>query len=617
MKQLFLLVCLLAASLAQAQNAVGPVSITSSQCATISTQGRATVAILVSGTWTGTLQPQVIIQGQSAVNAQVTPSTSTTSQSTITANGAFTAVVSGYDTFQVCGNTVASGTATIYLNGATVSSVGRATPAGGGAGLSSNNTFTGTNTFNQAVTAPSFTNGVARRVTSVLSGVGGTNGSLTTSGAASEVAVRNISAIPVTPTRYRFRIRNYSVKQNLVGGGPLTGTGIWIGSPAYNASGDNRWIGNFSGAPTQVVNAFTLDASANEFVSAWVTNTTAITARVPFVVSTGYSNAGGGGAVAVYSDAVGGISFIGVGASTTANATGAPSSLTPNKWSYFDTRLEYEYTTAVDGSGNPAVPVGVFVGDSITLGMTGLATADLGQHETYPGSAGLARGFAAINMGVNSAKTSDWLNVNSVYWTRFDLATTVPDFGAILIGINDVTTSVTAATMEANILTIIGELNTLGVTKVYLGTILPDGWNSPISVGGSTVTNTSKTVTVGTTLGLAANMPITGTGIPASTTITSIDSPTQVTISAAGTATNAALTLSAGATGVPTAAQEAVRLAVNQWIRSLPDGVIAVWDFDKALAVSAMPGTADPAYISIYPHPDPGGYQRMAQIVRF
>lgn len=114
MKKLLIL-ALLCALPAFAQ--VGPVNITSTQCAVISAGNRvSTVAINVSGTWSGTLQPQVTIQGQSAANVQVTPSTSSTAQSTITGNGVFTASVSGYDTFQLCGNTVGSGTAVIYLN---------------------------------------------------------------------------------------------------------------------------------------------------------------------------------------------------------------------------------------------------------------------------------------------------------------------------------------------------------------------------------------------------------------------------------------------------------------------------------------------------------------------
>jgi hypothetical protein len=51
-----------------------------------------------------------------------------------------------------------------------------------------------------------------------------------------------------------------------------------------------------------------------------------------------------------------------------------------------------------------------------------------------------------------------------------------------------------------------------------------------------TTTNGSAVVTMASTTGLSAGMPITGTGIPASTTILSVDSATQITLSANATA---------------------------------------------------------------------------------
>jgi hypothetical protein len=98
----------------------GPFSITSSQCVTIGvSSSTATIGIQVTGTWTGTLQPEIAISGQAAANTQVIPSTSSTPQSTITANGIYTASVAGASLFLLCGNTVSSGTAVVFLNGST------------------------------------------------------------------------------------------------------------------------------------------------------------------------------------------------------------------------------------------------------------------------------------------------------------------------------------------------------------------------------------------------------------------------------------------------------------------------------------------------------------------
>lgn len=95
--------------------AFGPYTLTGSQCAAVAVSKRATAAYQISGAWTGTIQPQVSIQGQPAVNTQATPANSTTRQSTITANGAFFTAVPGYTVFLLCGNTI-TGTATIYIN---------------------------------------------------------------------------------------------------------------------------------------------------------------------------------------------------------------------------------------------------------------------------------------------------------------------------------------------------------------------------------------------------------------------------------------------------------------------------------------------------------------------
>lgn len=129
---LLALLCLLPIT-AKAQ--VGPIVITAttSPCATIGVGPKgAQVAITVTGTFSGTLQPELSLQGQAAANTQVTPSTSSTAQSTITAAGTFFTVnVAGADTFLLCPTAFASGTATVYLNISTASAKGG---GGGGSG---------------------------------------------------------------------------------------------------------------------------------------------------------------------------------------------------------------------------------------------------------------------------------------------------------------------------------------------------------------------------------------------------------------------------------------------------------------------------------------------------
>src|SRR5580698_7524285 len=97
----------------------GPFTINSTtgthSCAAVSLamDSSATVGISVGPTtFSATLTPSVSIGGQGASNVQVTPSNSTTAQATITANGIYQAPAAGYEYFQLCATSYASGTAT-------------------------------------------------------------------------------------------------------------------------------------------------------------------------------------------------------------------------------------------------------------------------------------------------------------------------------------------------------------------------------------------------------------------------------------------------------------------------------------------------------------------------
>lgn len=120
----------------------GPFNITatspaSAACApiTVSANSSGSVKIVVSGTWSATLQPQEVVAGQSPVNINVTPSGSLTPQGTITANDVYTVLskdVAGADSIQVCATAYTSGTAVVNLNASTAS----AGLGGGGSGSS-------------------------------------------------------------------------------------------------------------------------------------------------------------------------------------------------------------------------------------------------------------------------------------------------------------------------------------------------------------------------------------------------------------------------------------------------------------------------------------------------
>lgn len=113
-----------------AQTTSGPFSLTGTDCIYVSVDGQSQAAMYVSGTWSGTIQPKASISGQAGANLQVVPSTSSTAQSTITANGLYTATVAGFQTFVLCGNTV-TGTATVYFSVTQRSASGRGSSGGG------------------------------------------------------------------------------------------------------------------------------------------------------------------------------------------------------------------------------------------------------------------------------------------------------------------------------------------------------------------------------------------------------------------------------------------------------------------------------------------------------
>jgi hypothetical protein len=185
-----------------AQNS-GNITSNQSVCIGVSAE-HSTVAVQVTGTWTGTLQPQVAVQGQAATNSQVVPSTSTTPAATITGNGVYYANVGGLSQFCILGNTVASGTAVIYLN--VSKGVNASTLGGGGAGsgtvtntggnLTLNSVVLGAGTNDTKVSTGITTNGASE----LDLGVAGTNGVLGLKGLTSGTATITAPAVAGTST---------------------------------------------------------------------------------------------------------------------------------------------------------------------------------------------------------------------------------------------------------------------------------------------------------------------------------------------------------------------------------------------------------------------------------
>lgn len=197
MKRIILLVFLLA-GLARAQTSSS--TITASTCMQINVYGKGSVGINVknSGTaWSGTIQPQVIIDADpngTTGNATVTPSTSSTAQATITANGTYYASVAGANYFQLCGNTVTN-IAAIIMTPVPLSANRN---AGTGSGSVTSVTFTGDGTVLSSTPSAAVT--TSGTVTAALATAGGGTvlGNNTTSTAAPTYTVAPVLGIPGT-----------------------------------------------------------------------------------------------------------------------------------------------------------------------------------------------------------------------------------------------------------------------------------------------------------------------------------------------------------------------------------------------------------------------------------
>lgn len=94
-------------------------TITSTQNVSISTQGTGTTLFNVTGSWAGTLVFEASVDGTNFVAAKAVAKypTATPGVSSTTTNGQWAIATGGLNTFRVRGNTVASGTATIWLEG--------------------------------------------------------------------------------------------------------------------------------------------------------------------------------------------------------------------------------------------------------------------------------------------------------------------------------------------------------------------------------------------------------------------------------------------------------------------------------------------------------------------
>jgi lysophospholipase L1-like esterase len=288
--------------------------------------------------------------------------------------------------------------------------------------------------------------------------------------------------LPVTTTQWRLKIANkgaLSDVQRTLGGSPQF-TGAWYGDPSFAANllANDRWGGDFTSTPAQVIASSALNADGSDWWSPWVTDPTKqFTAGRLHALSYGHNSPG----ASRYWDPVAALTVNAAGASAGAGAVSMASLGAPGTASALDIRLEYEFVTT---GGPGGVRHLVTIGDSITRGFVQSAS-DIWAHESWPGQVGLRDGIAVTNIGVGTSQAGvgasgdliGWSGGTGTEWrwTRADLTTTPPDMAIIKLGFNDVLANDgrTAATIQGNIKTVIDRVRALGIKRVYLATLIP------------------------------------------------------------------------------------------------------------------------------------------------
>lgn len=315
-----------------------------------------------------------------------------------------------------------------------------------------------TNPFQKYVVGASPIN--TRRSTLVLGGDG--DSGLQT---VADHAWRAGFTLPVTPTRYRFKIANNNCLTNVRNPGVINVSGIWIGKP--NVGAEAAWQGDFTVTPKQVVGAVTVDPAANgtEYVSPWITNGGEIVINQFQGFSIGATTA-----VQLEGGVSPGLRWATAGSAASAGTAAVPTGALSIYSPLLDIRMEYEFV----GSNQ----IGLFIGTSITNGVksaqvftANIPIGHMGPDDAYPIMSGMRNGFCNINGGIGGVQTATWVNTAGLCWTRFDLTTCTPDYAVIDLGINDAAVGLLPlATFQANIRTIIAYLQSLGIYKILICT---------------------------------------------------------------------------------------------------------------------------------------------------
>jgi lysophospholipase L1-like esterase len=428
-----------------------------------------------------------------------------------------------------------------------------------------------------------------------------TNPNNGTAVAARDVTERFLVRNPTSTTKWRVRIANRN--RTTVMTTPVTITGLYVGSPAFEAANPYRWNGNFTAAPTQVWAGGSVPTDGTDLTSPWITSVN-FAAGVDMLLSLGFTCPNSGSGVIV-DQSIQSWMVTSSGSSQVGNQTltGAAISVNP----YLDIRIEF-YTT-------DSAPIGLFLGDSITKGYgdgdVQAARQGCNVHEAWPGAAGLKGRFNFINSGYEGTKASDFVTFTDWTWQRIDFATTVPDFAVIAFGTNDASAGQSASTIIGNVITIMDKVASLGIKKIYLATITPRGFTTAgnltaaANISDTTITSSvsfAATATIQINVGRSQEQKV----------VTSVSGtgPYTITVPALTKAHPGPTTFAPGAQVIGD--KELTRQGYNESVRQLFHGAAGVIDFDAVLASAHGSTTPDVRLMSAdLLHPMRAGYALM------
>lgn len=286
----------------------------------------------------------------------------------------------------------------------------------------------------------------------VSAGGGSTDTTLGVGGAGA--TVRNVVRVPVPTTKWRLRIRNYNMRDDIANSGVVDFTGVWVGETEIASTG---WNGKFAAAPTQALTAFSAGNLNAEYVTPWVTASGAqFSAAKQYQLSFGYT-------AAASTPVVRGFAGMYYTADKADAATVAPT-LFANEQSVFDVVMEYE--------ANTDAPLFLALGDSLTVGRRAAGDAGLGMASSWPIVWG-ARTRALVTNGALSGSTLDTFNsASALKIARW--AGTPWDGVIVALGTNQIENGSTLGSIQVKVGTTLAAIRSaLGVQRVYMATVPP------------------------------------------------------------------------------------------------------------------------------------------------